>query len=115
MFVVKDRAFIYSSLGPVQTNDQAFVEHNTGVKECTYGYDCDFVGDGRELKVTVLDIEDREKPKLLRETYFKGSYLNARRIDEMVYTVVVFPELTVHFPGCASPAVSASANGRQPG
>ncbi len=98
MFVVKDRAFIYSSLAPVQSDDPAFNEQLYSNGEYTYGYDCDFVGDGRRLKITVLDITDRTQPRLIRETYFSGSYLNARRIDETVYTVSVFPRLSVNFP-----------------
>ncbi|OAD23349.1 conserved hypothetical protein, secreted [Candidatus Thiomargarita nelsonii] len=65
MFVYDGRAFIYSSL--------------------------DTTGDGRELKITVLDIEDVAAPSLLREMRFSGAYLNSRRIGNAIYSVVIFP------------------------
>jgi len=98
LFVHKDRAVVYSSLDHLNTHDPGFDSgygYNSG--ECTYGYDCDFTGDGRALKITVMDISDRASPVLLRETVFQGSYLNSRRIDDAVYTAIVFPE--VETPG----------------
>jgi len=88
LFVNEGRAMIYSALGSDGSN------YYRG--ECTYGYDCDFTGDGRPLKITVLDITDLTSPVLLRETELSGSYINSRRIGEAVYTVVTFPE--VSFP-----------------
>jgi hypothetical protein len=96
LFVASDRAVVYSQLGPVTQNDP-----NSGyypgysTSECTYGYDCEFTGDGQILKATVFDITDRTHPVVLRELVFSGSYLNSRRIDNIVHTVVVFPEVTV--------------------
>jgi len=94
LFVHEGRAFIYSSLDRiVQNNDYGFGGlYDAGDTECTYGYDCDFTGDGRELKITVLDISDVAAPRMVRETRFSGSYLNSRRIGNAVYSVVVFPE-----------------------
>jgi hypothetical protein len=63
--------------------------------ECTYGYDCDFRGDGRGLLVTLLDIEEKSSPQVLRQSELNGSYLNSRRIGDVVYTAVTFPEVTV--------------------
>jgi hypothetical protein len=86
LFVAEDHALIYSSLEPVGTGGYYG-------RECVYGYDCDFTGDGRRLKITVLDITDRTHPVLVREMRFSGAYLNARRVDSAVYTAVVFPPL----------------------
>ncbi len=99
MFVHKDRAVVYSSLEVLETFDPSFEQYNSGTGECTYGYDCDFVGDGHALKVTVFDISDKAAPVLLRETTFKGSYLNSRRIDDAIYTLVVFPEFGISISG----------------
>ncbi len=98
LFIYENKAFVYSSLTPLSTTDANFnsVRYSSG--ECTYGYDCDFVGDGRDLKITVLDISDVTTPKVIRETNMNGSYLNARRIGNVVYTVVVFPELVHSMP-----------------
>jgi hypothetical protein len=63
--------------------------------ECTYGYDCDFRGDGRGLRVTIFDIEDKSSPKLQRESELNGSYLNSRRVGSVVYTAITFPEVTL--------------------
>jgi uncharacterized secreted protein with C-terminal beta-propeller domain len=86
LFVHDQRAFIYSSLARI---NQTSYYNGT---ECTYGYNCDFTGDGRALKVTVLDISDVTAPHLMREMHFSGAYLNSRRITNAVYSVVIFPE-----------------------
>lgn len=103
MYVHGDRAVIYSALGPIPQPSYDYygyyggwgMPYQGGGGDCTYGYDCDFTGDGQILKVTVLDIEDRSEPELLREIEFSGSYLNSRRINDIVHTVVVFPEVSV--------------------
>jgi uncharacterized secreted protein with C-terminal beta-propeller domain len=94
MYVHNKRAFIYSSLEQiVSTPPDIYLAKATYTqKECTYGYDCEFTGDGRELKITVLDISNVEQPTLVREINFSGAYLNSRRIDNAIYSVVVFPE-----------------------
>jgi hypothetical protein len=86
MFVHDGRAFIYSSLDRI--NQTSYY----GDTECTYGYNCDFTGDGRKLKVTVVDISDVTAPRLMREIRFSGAYLNSRRINNAVYSVVISPE-----------------------
>jgi hypothetical protein len=91
LFVFDDKAVVYSS--PARADDP-YGYYGQG--ECTYGYDCDFTGDGRPVKITVLDISDRASPVLLREIRFSGSYINSRRIGGAVYTVIHFPE--VSFP-----------------
>jgi Beta propeller domain len=90
LFVHQDKALIYSSLDPVETG--AYYGYYGG--DCTYGYNCDFTGDGHQLKITVLDISDRAHPVLERELRLSGSYLNARRIGTAVHTAVVFPAVT---------------------
>jgi uncharacterized secreted protein with C-terminal beta-propeller domain len=81
MFVHKERAVIYTSLG----GDWNF-------ETCTYGYDCEFTGDGKDLQIVVFDLADKAKPKLIRKTTFKGSYLSSRRVEDFVYTAVYFAE-----------------------
>lgn len=102
LYVASNRALVYSSLGPVAAATGASpmgpwggVSYDGGTSECTYGYDCDFTGDGQVLKVSLFDLADRTAPKLLREVTFSGSYLNSRRIDKLVHTVVVFPDVSV--------------------
>jgi beta propeller domain-containing protein len=94
MYVHANRALIYSSLGPIPTDDPAFDQ--TG-GDCTYGYDCDFVGDGNNLKITLLDISDKTDPKILRETIMNGSYVNSRRIGDAVFTAVVYPSTSQEY------------------
>jgi hypothetical protein len=45
--------------------------------------------------MTVFDITDKSAPELIREITFSGAYLNSRRVDDTVYTVVTFPEKTI--------------------
>lgn len=86
LYVHNDLAIIYSSLDSENSNGR----YN---KECTYGYNCEFLGDGYPLEITIFDISDRSNPRLVRKSTFSGSYLNSRRIDNMVHTVVVFDEM----------------------
>ena len=94
LFVHQDKALIYSSLDPVETGASYGYYGGWYGGECTYGYNCDFTGDGRQLKITVLDISDRAHPVLERELRLTGAYLNARRIGTAVHTAVVFPPVT---------------------
>ncbi len=93
LFVYNNRAVIYSSL---ETKSDETKKSSSSIdstySECTYGYDCDFTGDGKFLKMTILDINDKTNPTLLRETLFNGSYLNSRRINNALYTIVQYPE-----------------------
>lgn len=96
LFVHKDRAVVYSSLGSINQNTGYDpYDYYGGSQECTYGYNCDFTGDGKILQATVFNIEDKENPEKVREITFSGSYLNSRRIEDIVYSVVVFPEVTI--------------------
>ena len=94
LFVHEDKALIYSSLEPVETGSSYGYYGGWYGGECTYGYNCDFTGDGRKLKITVFDISDRSNPVLERELRLSGAYLNARRIGTAVHTAVVFPPVT---------------------
>lgn len=98
MFVHNKRAFIYSSLKDIGYQDPVFNQARLK-RECTYGYDCDFVGDGRSLQITELDIADLKAPKLIRKTKIEGSFLGARRIGDRVYTVVVHPSFNEYVKG----------------
>ncbi|MBS2019023.1 MAG: beta-propeller domain-containing protein [Deltaproteobacteria bacterium] len=75
LFVEGDRAVVYTSNGG-------------GGAPCTYAYDCQFAGDGSTTKIVVLDIANREEPKVIREIELSGSLMAARRIGKAVHTVV---------------------------
>ena len=75
LFVEGDRAVVFSSTGNAQ-------------KRCTYAYDCAFAGDGSATNVIVLDIADRNAPKVIRQIDLSGSLIAARRIGNTVHTVV---------------------------
>jgi uncharacterized secreted protein with C-terminal beta-propeller domain len=75
MFVEGDRAVVYSSIGSI------------GVP-CTYGYDCQFGGDGSRTRVSVFDVQNRAEPRLVRAFELSGSLVAARRIGKTVHTVV---------------------------
>ncbi len=95
MFVHNKSALIYSSLDYIRPDDYNYqydYYYESEDSECTYGYDCDFTGDGRKLKITVLDISNMAEPVMKRELYFSGSYLNSRRIGDAVHSVLVFPD-----------------------
>jgi len=75
MFVEGDRAVVYTASG-------------SGGKRCTYGYDCQFAGDGTATRILVYDIANRNEPKLVRQLDLSGSLMAARRIGKTVHTVV---------------------------
>ncbi len=106
LYVHKDVAVIYSSLDYLDVGysdpysqmgmARGMPEMDMAYEnECTYGYDCEFSGDGRALKITTLDISDKTRPEVVRETELNGSYLNSRRIGDIVHTVVTFPEIAI--------------------
>jgi len=106
LYVTNDRAVVYSSMGLIdQGNSDPYgmdnyssagnVGYQWYEQECTYGYDCEFLGDGQYLKITVFDVSDRSKPTILREIDFSGAYLNSRRIDNVVHSVITFPEVSM--------------------
>ena len=75
LFVEGDRAVVYTSSGG----------HS---KPCTYGYDCTFAGDGTSTRINVLDVSNRNEPKLVRRIDFSGSLMASRRIGHTVHTVI---------------------------
>ncbi|MBN1652704.1 MAG: beta-propeller domain-containing protein [Deltaproteobacteria bacterium] len=103
LYVENNRAVVYASLdlidqgGSTPRDDiyMPIVSDDGYQKECTHGYNCDFSGDGRKLLIRTYDISDKTKPVLLRETEISGSYINSRRIGDIVHTVATFPEIAV--------------------
>jgi hypothetical protein len=109
LFVVGDRALVYLSVSNSRT-DQGQSPGYPAPRDCTYGYDCDFVGDGSSTRLVILDISDRAAPRKLRTIFLSGSLIAARRIGNAVHSVVadnldLFPELSYY------PDVSLCANG----
>lgn len=79
LFVVGDRAVVFS---------------DTGDPQCDYHeYDAHPQLSGVGLHVTVFDISDRSAPILERETMVNGLYTSARRIDDTIHIILSFPEL----------------------
>jgi len=95
LFVAGDRAVVYSSLGYEPSHDEYSYYYPTS--DCTYGYDCEFTGDGRPTLITVFDIQDRTAPKRVRELRLSGSFVTGRRIGNAVHTVITSAGAT--FPG----------------
>jgi hypothetical protein len=84
LFVSGNRALVYASIGAQQDP----YGYGYGGSECTYGYDCDFSGDGTRTKILIYDLTDRSQPALLREIDVSGSYISARRVGDAVHTVL---------------------------
>lgn len=75
LFVEGDRAVVYTSTG------------QPGAR-CTYGYDCAFAGDGTSTRITVIDLQTRTAPKVVRQIELTGSLMTSRRVGNVVHTVV---------------------------
>ena len=89
LFVLGDKALVYVA------NATTSGYYN---RECTYGYDCDFTGDGSSTKLLVFNIADRSAPVLEREIALSGSLIAGRRVGSAIHTVVTqaanpFPDL----------------------
>jgi hypothetical protein len=98
LFIEGDRALVYVSVPRSGETAPSF----SGVqRDCTYGYDCDFSGDGTATQLAILDISDRSAPALLRTLRFPGSLVAARRIGSAVHTVLSVGDVGV--PGLAFP------------
>ncbi len=80
LFVLGDTALVYVAIG---SSSNGYYN-----RDCTYGYDCDFSGDGTSTKLLVFDLADRTAPQLTREVTLSGSLITARRIGSAVHTVV---------------------------
>ena len=105
LFVEGDRALVYVSVpDPRVTKDASNSWGGPSYgnsRECTYGYDCDFAGDGTSTKLEVFDIKDRTKPVKIRDVFLSGSLIAARRIGTATHTVVadnlhLFPEVSTY-------------------
>jgi hypothetical protein len=96
LFVEGDKALVYVATG--ETNGSGWY------RDCTYGYDCDFGGDGSDTRLLVFDIGNRASPVLERQIDLNGTLVAARRIDTAVHTVVtrtanLFPEVSYNIDG----------------
>jgi uncharacterized secreted protein with C-terminal beta-propeller domain len=75
--------------------------------DCTYGYDCDFSGDGTATKILIYDLTHRDSPSLVRTIDMPGSLIAARRIGNTVHTVASIGEITIpniqsYYAGCGA-------------
>lgn len=125
LFVEGDRALVYLSVAKTNQSGNGYYY---GSGECTYGYDCDFSGDGQATRLVVFDVSDRAQPKVLRTVDLSGSLIAARRINGAVHTVVSdslqpFPELQYYpqgnlcdyqwLPGISKPPIWATQKARE--
>lgn len=75
MFIAGDRAVLYAS-------------NRAPSRPCNYGYDCRFAGDGTSTHISVFDLSNRKRPKLMRKIDLSGSLMASRRVGSAVHTVV---------------------------
>ncbi len=60
---------------------------NSTYNACTYGYQCQFRGDGYGTWLSIVELADRAAPRVSRRIELSGSFLSARRIDNHVHVV----------------------------
>jgi uncharacterized secreted protein with C-terminal beta-propeller domain len=112
LFVLENRALVYVSMPRTTTNNNEMEWMSGQSGDCTYGYSCDFSGDGTATRILVFDISDRAQPEVLRTIDMPGSLVAARRIGSAVHTVVSIGDLTV--PGL-EPYYATHCGGRLTG
>jgi uncharacterized secreted protein with C-terminal beta-propeller domain len=108
LLVQGNRLLVYSSIARTKSElaqYQSWWINNA--KECTYGYDCDFTGDGQKTRLSIYDITDRAAPVLVRTLDTSATFISARRIGSAVHTVLYEePELLRKLP-VIPPALSS--------
>ena len=101
LFVGDGWLLVYSSVAPTsaETADYDPWYYSGGSGDCTYGYDCDFTGDGQKTRLSLYDIGDRTAPKLVRTIDTSATFISARRVGNAVHTVLYEePELLRKLP-----------------
>ena len=101
LFVGDDWLLVYSSVArsSEETADYEPWYYYRGDGECTYGYDCDFTGDGQKTRLSLYDISDRTAPQLVRTIDTSATFISARRVGNAVHTVLYEePELLRTLP-----------------
>jgi uncharacterized secreted protein with C-terminal beta-propeller domain len=93
LFVQGDRVLVYVSISRSSLDGSEWM--SPYASDCTYGYDCDFSGDGSATDIVLFDVRDRAKPEKLRTLSFAGSLIAGRRIGATVHTVVSIGEVGV--------------------
>ncbi|MCA9544629.1 MAG: beta-propeller domain-containing protein [Myxococcales bacterium] len=99
LFVDGDRAVIYvdrdAAVLPLQEEAAVFGPYGAppaigGL--CPFGVGCDLSsGSNRALRILTVDLTDPAAPTVIRDVKLNGSYVAARRIEQVVHTVVEFP------------------------
>lgn len=103
-----DRLIAFVSL-PRASNAQSPWMSRSG-KDCTYGYDCDFSGDGTATALVIIDVTNRASPKVLRRLNFSGSLIAARSLGATVHAVVSIGGLEV--PNLVTPSLGGFCGAR---
>lgn len=105
LFVSNGHALVYSSVVPPpktapgsstgSSGPYASGPANSGVARpgsgagcSSYGYDCQFSGDGTGTVLSIFDITDPSHPQLVRKVESSSSLVAARRIGDTVHTVL---------------------------
>jgi hypothetical protein len=107
LFINGNRALVYVSLARTTADSSQW--YTGTVTDCTYGYDCDFSGDGTATDLVLFDIADRSAPQIIRRLNVTGSLIAARRIGSTVHTVVSIGQ--VQIPKLVTPTVPYSCSG----
>lgn len=100
IFVEGDRILLYSSVPKTAVETAQYQSWwYEDDRECTYGYSCDFTGDGNKTRITIFDITDRTAPTVVRTIDTTATFISARRIGSAVHTVLYEePELLRTLP-----------------
>ncbi len=90
LYVYEDHAVVYADVmsSSDSAGDDCYYDDYGGGRVC---------GASRQgTRMSIFDITDREHPRLERELELSGLYVNSRRIDDAVHTVMTYPE--IRFP-----------------
>lgn len=90
LFVEGDRLVVYSSVPKAAEETVGYQDwyYASSQGECTYGYDCDFTGDGLGTQLEIYDITDRTAPVLVRTIDTSATFISARRVGDAIHTVL---------------------------
>ncbi len=110
LLVSGDRAIVYSTINTWSFPDGHPLRDHAGRTSNEWGW---WYRVPRYTKLTVLDIDNRYAPRVMRELYLEGSFLTARKVDSSVrmvsyawidiFDLKTYPEVDESFLGPFDP------------
>jgi uncharacterized secreted protein with C-terminal beta-propeller domain len=87
LYLLDDQLVVYTRVQDTSAGGGAG-SSNPSDQGCTYGYNCRFSSEGGHTLIIVFDVTNPAAPVELVRYEMSGGYVDSRRIDSVVYSVV---------------------------